>query len=335
MVAIFQQSLGAQDIKTKALELGADLVGIADGEVMNRFPPDPNNPQRPADVSDLDSKRVIVLAKHLNNGVARIAHWGDRTKFYNDELALSTLEEVSLELVCWLEDLGYPAIIIPPTHVDPWRYRDDPGEHMTTLLSLPHAAVEAGLGTLGLNRQLLTPEFGPRVILTAVLCSVDVEPDERREESLCLGPSCGRCLKACPADAVKHWDRDWEACDTHRSPYGFAKLIGHVEAVMSEPDTQKKKDLLRTETFFNLWQSILRGSGVVTGCRRCADVCPVGADYEQMLADALEVIAEDSQAKQLRLADMASSEASGERPAAYEAQRRWIGSLPYRSGAKP
>jgi hypothetical protein len=110
---------------------------------------------------------VIVLAKSLNSGVARIKPWGDRTKFYNDELAISTLEEISLELVFWLEELGYPAIIVPPTHVDPWRYRDDPTQHMTTLLSLPHAAVEAGLGTLGLNLQLLTPEFGPRVILTA------------------------------------------------------------------------------------------------------------------------------------------------------------------------
>ena len=186
---------------------------------------------------------------------------------------------------------------------------------MTTLLSLPHAAVEAGLGTLGLNRQLLTPEYGPRVVLTAVLCSVDVEPDKRREESLCLGPACGRCLKACPADAVRHWDRDWPACDTHRSPYGFAKLIGHVETVMAEPDTQKKKDLLRTETFFNLWQSILRGSGVVTGCRRCADVCPVGADYEAMLADALGAIAEDNEAKALRLAGMVAAEAKRRNPA--------------------
>ena len=64
-----------------------------------RFPPDPADPRRPSDISDLDSKRVIVLAKHLANGVARIAHWGDRTTFYNDELALSTLEEVSLERV--------------------------------------------------------------------------------------------------------------------------------------------------------------------------------------------------------------------------------------------
>jgi len=92
------------------------------------------------------------------------------------------------KLVYWLEDRGYPAIIVPPTHVDPWRYNDDPKAHMTTLISLPHAAVEAGLGTLGLNQQLLTPEFGPRVILTAVMASLDVEPDRRRSESLCYGP---------------------------------------------------------------------------------------------------------------------------------------------------
>src|SRR3984893_4840485 len=266
MVGIFRQPVSADDVKRKARELGADLVGIADGELMKRHPPDHAEPRRPIQITEMDHRRVIELAQRLNSGVARIIAWGDRTKFYNDELAISTLEEISLELVYWLEELGYPAIIVPPTHVDPWRYQDDPTQHMTTLLSLPHAAVEAGLGTLGLNQQLLTPEFGPRVILTAVLCSVDVVPDTRREESLCLGPSCGRCLSVCPADAVRHWDRDWEACDTHRSPYGFAKLIGHVEAVMSEPDTQKKKDLLRTETFFNLWQSILRGSGVVTGC---------------------------------------------------------------------
>ena len=89
----------------------------------------------------------------------QLAHpqWNDRNKYYNDELSLTFLEEVSLELVYWLEDAGYPAIIVPPTHVDPWRYDGDPKKHQSTLISLPHAAVEAGLGTLGLNLQLLTP----------------------------------------------------------------------------------------------------------------------------------------------------------------------------------
>ncbi len=333
MVGIFRQPVTADDIKARARALGADLVGIADGEAMDRNPPDPADPRRPSDVTDLDAGRVIVLAKRLSNGVARIPHWGDRTKGDNDELALSTLEEISLELVFWLEELGYPAVIIPPTHVDPWRYRDDPGQHMDTLLSLPHAAVEAGLGTLGLNRQLLTPEYGPRVILTAVMCSVEVEPDRPRTDALCLGPACGRCLSACPADAVRHWDRNWEDCDTQRSPYGFAKLTEHIATVMEAPTAQAKKDLLRTETFFNLWQSILRGSGVVTGCRRCADVCPVGDDYAGMLQDALEVIAEDDEAKRFRLADMVRAEAEGALPAGYGDQRRWIGDLPYRREA--
>ena len=328
MVGIFRASLTADDIKARARTLGADLVGIADGALMDANPPDPADPRRPSDITALDSKRVIVLAKRLNAGVARIPAWGDRTKFYNDELALSTLEEVSLELVYWLEDQGYPAIIIPPTHVDPWRYRDDPGQHMTTVLSLPHAAVEAGLGTLGLNQQLLTAEFGPRVILTAVLCSVDVEPDGRREQALCLGPECGRCLSACPADAVRHWDRDWPACDSHRSPYGFAKLTDHIATVMQAPTAQAKKDLLRTETFFNLWQSILRGSGVITGCRRCADVCPVGADFDAMLRDALEHIPEDNEGKRDILARYLAAEGAGDLPPARRAAERWIGRLP-------
>ena len=80
-----------------------------------------------------------------HDGVARIRRWNDRHKYYNDELALTLLEETSLELVYWLEDAGYPAIIVPPTHVDPWRYQTaSPNEHLAPLLSLPHAAVEAG-----------------------------------------------------------------------------------------------------------------------------------------------------------------------------------------------
>lgn len=325
MVGVVRQALTAADIKAKARQLGADLVGIADGATMDRYPPDPADPRRPSDITDHDAGRVIVLAKKLSSGVTRITAWGDRHKFYNDELALTRLEEASLELVYWLEDCGYPSIIVPPTHVDPWRYNDDPKRHMTTLLSLPHAAVEAGLGTLGLNLQILTPEFGPRVLLSAVLCSVQVECDEPMREALCLGPACGRCLKACPADAVQHWDRDWEACDEFRSPHGFVQLTRHVERIVKADDPTQRKDLLRSETTFNLWQSILRGSGVITGCRRCADVCPVGADYESMLKDALDAIAETTAGKEQRLAAMQAVEGQGDTGEGHARQRRWIG----------
>jgi ferredoxin len=327
MVSAFKQPLTAAEIKAKARALGADLVGIADGGALERNPPDPRNPRRPSDITDFECGRVIVLAKRVSRGSARITAWNDRHKYYNDELALSRLEEASLELVYWLEDNGYPAIIVPPTHVDPWTYNGDPSEHLGALLSLPHAAVEAGLGTLGLNLQLLTPEYGPRVLLTAILCSVDVACDGKMENALCLGPSCGRCLKTCPANAVKHWDRDWPSCDRFRSPHGFAQLSEHVGRIIAEPDIQKQKDLVRSEDSFNLWQSILRGAGVITGCRRCADVCPVGADYQAMLADALETIPENTPEKESSLAVMVQQEAAGDLPDAYTAQQRWIGEL--------
>jgi epoxyqueuosine reductase len=86
---------------------------------------------------------------------------------------------------------------------------------------------------------------------------------------------------------------------------------------------------LRSEASFNLWQSILRGAGVITGCRRCQDVCPVGADYGAQLADALETIPESTDAKDARLIAMAKAEAEGRLPADYNTQARWIGHLSY------
>ena len=315
---IFKRPLSSQEIKQKARELGADLVGIADGKNVDT-----------SHITDHDGARVIVLATRVQAGSSRIKAWNDRNKYYNDELSLTFLEEISLELVYWLEDAGYPAIIVPPTHVDPWRYEGDPKKHQSTLISLPHAAVEAGLGTLGLNQQLLTREFGPRVLLTAVLCSVEVDCDAPMTEALCLGPECGRCLKACPGDVVKQWDRDWENCDKYRSPHGFAQLAEYLGRVIDEPDAAQKKAMLRSEASFDLWQSILRGAGVITGCRRCADVCPVGADYEPMLKDALDAIPENTRQKEARLAAMAAAEPSG----AYQRQIRWIGRrIPSRRG---
>lgn len=76
------------------------------------------------------------------------------------------------------------------------------------------------------------------------------------------------------------------------------------------------------ETMFNFWQSILREAGVITGCDRCANVCPVGADLESMLRGALEHMPEDSKIKQHRLALMRAAKETRQLPAEFQQQER-------------
>lgn len=326
MSLMYQRPITADDVKEKAKSLGVDLVGVADGKVMDQHPPNPRLPQTPGRITDHDGDRCIVMAKRYSMGTTRLPRVDERHKYYNDELTLTELESASLELVLWLEDQGYPALIIPPTHVDPWVYFGEPDQHTETILSLTHAAVEAGLGTLGMAEQLITPEFGPRVLLTAVLTSAPIEPDKMHQDALCLGPDCGRCVQTCPADAVAHFERDWKACDTHRSPHGFNALADHLSRIIDEPDPAEKKRMLRSKDQFYIWQSMLRGAGVVTGCRRCQDVCPVGEDYVR-ISDALDEIPETTPVKSARRDAYAQAEASGELPVNYAKGARWFGAL--------
>ena len=225
-------TLTAQMVKDQATELGADVVGIAAGEVLERFPPDPQHPQTPTRISRDDSKSVIILVRHLLRGTMRLPGANDRQKQYAAELTLSELEETSLNLVYYLEDHGFPAITLPPMHTDPEAYQQYTAGGAYGPLSLVHAAVEAGLGTLGLNLMLLTPQYGPRVLLTGVLTSAVLEPDRRLSQPLCLGPECGRCLLACPGDAILQWGLEKSRCAPYASPYGFDYMRQHLERIM-------------------------------------------------------------------------------------------------------
>jgi epoxyqueuosine reductase QueG len=205
-------------------------------------------------------------------------------------------------------------------HFDPRQY--DAAGDTRGPLSLPHAAVEAGLGTLGLNLMLLTPEYGPRVILGAVLTHGDLEPDRPLAAPLCPGESCGRCLLACPADAIGQWRLDKSRCAPLASPYGFTYLMDHVERMVNADDAARR-DLLKSKESFMVWQSILRGVGVYSGCTRCVDVCPVGRDYAQ-LRDAQDAIPERTPEKEARLADMEGRRARSDRGESWERSVRWI-----------
>jgi hypothetical protein len=60
-------------------------------------------------------------------------------------------------------------------------------------------------------------------------------------------------------------------------------------------------------------------------------VCPVGADYQSMLSDALDAIPESTPDKEARAARMEQDENSGRMGESHAAQQRWIGNLRQRA----
>src|SRR5262249_39741089 len=311
----------ADAVKARAKALGADLVGIARGEVLGHHPPDPARPQTPSAITPDDSKPVSALARRRLTGTNRLRGHDDRHKQSSTELVLTDLEEIELKLVYFLEDAGFPSITVPPVHFDPRHY--DPKGDTRGPLSLAHAAVEAGLGTLGLNLMLLTPEYGPRVMLGAVPTGAELGPDQPLGEALGQGGACGRCLLACPADAIGQWTLDKERCAPLASPYGFTYLMGHIERLMKSSG-EEQQALLKSKESFMSWQSILRGVGVYSGCTRGVAGWPAGRASDTPLREAREGIAERTPEKERRLAEMSARCSAGDHGPHSGRSVRWI-----------
>src|SRR4249920_1102382 len=276
------------EIKRRALELGADLCGIASAEALNAFPPDPRWPQTPERISPY-VKSVIVLVQHIPAGAFRCK--SNVPVQYMDMLVLRKMDKVAFRIAEELEAAGHPTFVVPAQETE-WSYK----RASYGRLSTRHLGVEAGLGTLGLEVNILTPEYGPRLYLTGVLTELELESDERMQEQVCIGESCSRCLHSCPPDAVRQWGLDKAACATEAQEFGFAQITKFFDKYFDTPE-EKKKTLMQSRDLFGFWQGLLRVVGSFGDCPRCLAVCPVGNDYHAHLADIQKVIPEKTPEK--------------------------------------
>lgn len=314
------EDLTAEAVKAEAGALDIDLVGIADAETVADHPP-PGTHEPDLESLLYGAASLVVVARRTAAGASSI-RWDDRNAHHSNQIGISELELATLDLLYFIEDHGHPSIMVP---VQAARSKLYDGMHEGPI-SLPHVAVEAGLGTLGLNLQLLTPEYGPRVILGAIVTTADLEPDERPTDGLCVGAECGRCLLSCPGDAIDHFDMRVDDCRPHAEPWGFDRFLEYTGEVMDAGSVEERQDLLQSTDSLMVWQSMIHGAGVNTGCTNCADVCPVGDDYDR-IREATADIEEATDEKRERLAELRRAELEGELPPGLVAHERWIGSI--------
>jgi epoxyqueuosine reductase len=185
----------SEEVKRFAREkCGADLVGIASAEVLNQKAPEG---YRPKDVLP-DAKSVIVVSKRWIRTLVDevLPHQRQIYAGYMPSLT-NRLDWISWQLAEFLEDSGYAAIPIPNFSLYMAR--------LMGTLSHRHAAVEAGLGVIGVNNLLITAQYGPRQRLGQCLTNAELKPDAPLTSDLCkeMRPKCElACIKVCPVSAL-------------------------------------------------------------------------------------------------------------------------------------
>ena len=309
--------MNADEVKTLARQLGADTVGVAAADVLNAFPPDPRFPQTPGRITP-KCRSVIVIVCRIP--VAAFRCKANLPVQYMDMLVLRRMDRIAYKLAEHLEQAGHPSFVTAAQETD-WNLKRASYGYLSTR----HLGIEAGLGTFGLEVNILTPEFGPRVYLTGVLTELELEADAPLTEQICIGESCSRCLYACPSDAVRHFGIDKRACATEAQEFGYATVTAFFSRFLDAAPAARK-ELLRSRDLFGFWQGLLRVVGSFGDCPRCLAVCPVGNDYHAHLAGPQKYIPEKTPEKVEKAKQFKTARAEGAPvPGLDDWNIRWVG----------
>ncbi|MEB3287110.1 MAG: tRNA epoxyqueuosine(34) reductase QueG [Vampirovibrionales bacterium] len=256
-------------IQQEALRLGFDKVGMISLEAFSK--------------NDFFKKRAENLSKWLASGYQADMQW--MVTHYEKRSDPASLMEGTKSIVCVAMNYYTPDAYDPH---DPSRlkiakyargtdYHDalkkrlkellafiqqlDPeirGRALTDsapILEKPLAEM-AGIGWLGKNGNVITPELGSFVFLGELLLSVDLAQDAVAVETSIEMPGCGsctRCIDACPTEAILFDENHYGVVDA-------SKCISYWTI-------EHKGDEIPADIKANM-------QGWIFGCDICQDVCP-------------------------------------------------------------
>ncbi len=257
-------SIDSAMLRGLCLEAGADDVGFVAVD----------DPAVAAERSDIEW--LMPGTQALISFVCRMNQENIRTparSIANLEFHIQTDETniVAQQIVSKLEALNIRAMIAGAAGfpMEPDRF----GFKAWTISHKP-VAVAAGLGQMGIHRNVIHPKFGNFVLLGTVLIAAKVtQYSTEIDYNPCL--ECKLCVAACPTGAIHSDGRfDFSACYTHNYREFMGGFNDWVENIADSKDgLDYRKKVSHTETS-SMWQSLSYGANYKAAY--CMAVCPAG-----------------------------------------------------------
>lgn len=276
------KTLDAGWLRQLALDCGADDAGLVDVA-------------RPA----LDDQRADILrfyprTKTLLSFVCRM----NREPIRSPARSVANLEfhhtgdhvnDVARQIVATLERQGVRAVN-PPMGF-PMEMEHFPGDKIWVVSHKP-VAVAAGLGMMGIHRNVIHPKFGNFILLATVLIGDEASAyNQPIPYNPCLG--CKLCVAACPVGAISpEGDFNFVNCMNHNYREFMGGFSDWVEQVADSKDGLDYRSKVHLTETASIWQSLSFGPNYKAAY--CLSVCPAGEDvigpYIESKAEFLEEV---------------------------------------------
>jgi ferredoxin len=265
-IAMPPAKLDADWLRRLALDCGADDAGVVE-----------------IDRHGLDPQREEILrnypwTKSLLSLVVRMAREpvrGPPRSVANLEFhrAGHEVNEICAAIVAKLESRGVKAV--NPSMGFPMEMYQTPGSAIWVVSHKP-VAVEAGLGHMGIHRNLIHPKYGNFVLLGTVL--IDHESSDYNhpiDYNPCL--ECKLCVATCPVGAIgPEGSFNFSSCITHNYREFLGGFSDWVEQVADARDAVDYRRRISDPETASMWQSLSHGANYKSAY--CMAVCPAGEE---------------------------------------------------------